>query len=157
MWNVGVQMALPWSSSLDVSYVGTHGYNILAYGSSGLTTVESALDLNAPDLGAAYLPQNQDPTLAASAIPGATALRTDLLRPYRGIGTIYSSWPPILDAVRLDPDLLQPAVQPRLAGGTELDVEPAFDRQYELAAALRSQRRMAPSPTIRISRSSTSC
>ena len=92
MWNAGVQMALPWSSSLDVSYVGTHGYNILAYGSSGLVTVESALDLNAPDLGTAYLPQNQDPTLAASAIPGSTALRTDLLRPYRGIGTIYSSW-----------------------------------------------------------------
>jgi hypothetical protein len=93
MWNVGVQMALPWSSALDVSYVGTHGYNIIAYGSSGLTTVESALDLNAPDLGAAYLPQNQDSTLAASTIPGATALRTDLLRPYRGLGTIYSSWP----------------------------------------------------------------
>jgi hypothetical protein len=93
MWNGGVQMALPWSSSLDVSYVGTRGLNIIAYGSSGLVTVESALDLNAPDLGAAYLPQNQDPTLAASTIPGATALRTDLLRPYRGLGTIYSSWP----------------------------------------------------------------
>ena len=31
-------------------------------------------------------------TLAASAIPGATALPTDLLRPYRGLGIIYSSW-----------------------------------------------------------------
>jgi len=92
MWNGGVQMALPWSSSLDVSYVGTHAYNILAYGASGLTTVESALDLNAPDLGAAYLTQNQDPTLAPSAIPGANALKTDLLRPYRGLGIIYSSW-----------------------------------------------------------------
>jgi len=56
-------------------------------------TVESAVDLNAPDLGAAYLQQNQDPTLAASTIPGATAVKTDLLRPYRGIGIIYSSWP----------------------------------------------------------------
>ena len=92
MWNAGVQMALPWTSSLDVSYVGTHSYNILAYGASGLTTVQSALDLNAPDLGAAYLPQNQDPTLAPSTIPGATALKTDLLRPYRGLGIIYSSW-----------------------------------------------------------------
>ena len=93
MWNAGVQMALPFSSTLDVSYVGTHGYNQLAYGASGLTTVESALDLNAPDLGAAYLPQNQDPTLGTSPIPGATAVRTDLLRPYRGLGTVYSSWP----------------------------------------------------------------
>ena len=28
-WNVGTQMTLPWSSSLDVSYVGSHSYNIL--------------------------------------------------------------------------------------------------------------------------------
>ena len=26
-WNGGVQMVLPWSSALDVSYVGTHNYN----------------------------------------------------------------------------------------------------------------------------------
>src|SRR4030095_376565 len=28
-WNAGVQMTLPFSSSLDVSYVGSHAYNIL--------------------------------------------------------------------------------------------------------------------------------
>ena len=28
-WNIGTQMTLPWSSSLDVSYVGSHAYNIL--------------------------------------------------------------------------------------------------------------------------------
>jgi hypothetical protein len=92
MWNAGAQMALPWSSSLDVSYVGTHSYNVLAYGASSTSVIQSELDLNAPDLGTAYLPQYQNPTLAASAIPGATALPTDLLRPYRGLGIIFSSW-----------------------------------------------------------------
>jgi hypothetical protein len=92
MWNGGVQMALPWSSALDVSYVGTHGYNVIAYGSTSTAAIVSALDLNAPDLGAAYLPQNQDPTLGTSAIPGASAVKTDLMRPYRGLGTIFSTW-----------------------------------------------------------------
>jgi Carboxypeptidase regulatory-like domain/TonB-dependent Receptor Plug Domain len=92
-WNTGVQMALPWSSSLDVSYVGIHGYNVMAQAVVGTTLAANTLDLNAPDLGAAYLPQNQDPTLAASTIPGASALSTDFLRPYRGLGAIFTSWP----------------------------------------------------------------
>ena len=36
------QMSLPWSSTLDVSYVGNHGYNLLS----------GTADINAPDLGA---------------------------------------------------------------------------------------------------------
>jgi hypothetical protein len=51
------------------------------------------MDLNAPDLGTAYLPKNQDPTLGSSAVPGATSLTTNLLRPYRGLGSITASWP----------------------------------------------------------------
>jgi Carboxypeptidase regulatory-like domain len=91
-WNAGVQMALPWSSTLDVSYVGTHGYNLVGQVPNAPAPTSSLTsDLNAPDFGAAYLPQNQDPTLAASAIPGATALSTDLLRPYRGLGAI-NAW-----------------------------------------------------------------
>ena len=92
-WNAGVQMALPWSSSLDVSYVGNHGYNVMAQAVVGTTLAANTLDLNAPDLGAAYLPQNQDSTLAASTIPGATSLSTDFLRPYPGLGAIFTSWP----------------------------------------------------------------
>jgi len=82
-WNAGVQMALPFAFSLDVSYVGQYGWNRLT-DDRGLTQV----DINAPDFGAAFLPQNQDPTLAASTTPGATAYSTDLLRPYRGFGQI---------------------------------------------------------------------
>jgi hypothetical protein len=80
-WNGGVQMTLPWASTLDVSYVGSHGYNLIG----------SNPDLNAPDLGVAYLAQNQDPT-ASSTVPGAAALTTDLLRPYRGLGAITTTW-----------------------------------------------------------------
>ena len=80
-WNIGTQMTLPWSSSLDVSYVGSHSYNILGQNP----------DVNSPDLGVAYLPQNQDPTLS-STVPGGAALTTDLLRPYRGLAAINTTW-----------------------------------------------------------------
>jgi hypothetical protein len=98
-WNVGVQMALPWSSALDVSYVGSYNYNSIAFGAIGRapsavgTGNGLPLDLNAPDLGTAYLPQYQDPTRGTSTIPGATAVTDDLLRPYRGFGAIVSTWP----------------------------------------------------------------
>jgi hypothetical protein len=75
-WNVGTQMALPWASSLDVSYVGQHGDNLL-----------QNVDINSVDFGTAFTAAAQDPTLAASATGGA-AFTTDLLRPYRGLGQI---------------------------------------------------------------------
>ena len=76
-FNLGVQYKLPLDSVLDVSYVGTIGTHLL-----------QRRNLNAPAYGAAYLPQNQDPTAAASTIPGATALPVDFLRPYQGFGNI---------------------------------------------------------------------
>ena len=88
-----MQMAMPWSSSLDVSYVGAHNYNAVAFGSISTPAGQLPIDLNAPDVGTGYLPQYQDPTLAASAVPGATAFTTDLLRPYRGLGAITTTWP----------------------------------------------------------------
>ena len=82
-WQSELQMALPWSSAFTIAYVGNHGYNRLGAFQGG-----STLNVNAVDFGAAYLAQNQDPTKAASAIPGASALTTNLLRPYRGLGII---------------------------------------------------------------------
>jgi hypothetical protein len=82
-WNAGVQMALPWSSSLDLSYVGSHGYNLMG-GFQGGNTV----DLNAIDIGTAYLPQYQDLTKGTSAVPGQNALTQNLLRPYPGYTNI---------------------------------------------------------------------
>lgn len=83
-WNGGVQLALPWSSSLDVEYVGHHSYNMAR-----------TVNLNAVDFGAAFLPENQDPTKAGTA-PGARAYQTDLLRAYTGYGAItqyrFDAW-----------------------------------------------------------------
>jgi hypothetical protein len=79
-WSTGVQMALPWSSALDVSYVGQYGYNL------GQT-----VDINQVDIGSAYLPQNQDRTLNPSTT-GASALATDLMRAFRGYGQINQFW-----------------------------------------------------------------
>ena len=80
-WNAGMQFALPWSFTGDVSYVGQHGFNLL-----------QNVDINSVDFGVAFTPAAQDPTLAASATPGATAQSTDILRPYRGFGQINQNW-----------------------------------------------------------------
>jgi hypothetical protein len=82
-WQAGIQKTLPWSSVVDLSYVGNHGYNRLG-GFQGGNTV----DLNAIDIGAAFLPQNQDPTKGTSAIPGQNAQLANLMRPYRGFSNI---------------------------------------------------------------------
>jgi hypothetical protein len=87
-WNAGVQMAIPWSSTIDVSYVGLRGFNQLRE-----IRGQQQVDINAVDFGAAFLPQNQDPTLAPSSTPGATAYSTDLLRPYRALGQVGFNFP----------------------------------------------------------------
>jgi hypothetical protein len=84
-FNLGLQIQLPLNNVLDVSYVGTKGRDQL-----------TQRNINAPAYGAAYLPQNQDPTLAPTTIPGANALPVDFLRPYPGFGNILivepSAW-----------------------------------------------------------------
>src|SRR6185503_5358129 len=75
-WNAGVQIALPWSSVVDIEYAGQHAFNIV-----------EGINLNAVDFGTAYLPQYQDTTLAATT-PGATSLSTDLMRAFRGYSAI---------------------------------------------------------------------
>jgi hypothetical protein len=85
-WNGGVQMALPWSSAIDISLVGQHAFHVYSGPSN---SAGQGVDLNAPDIGAAFLAQNQDPTLAVSAVKGASAVSGDLLRPLRGLGPLY--------------------------------------------------------------------
>jgi hypothetical protein len=82
-WQVGVQRALPWAMAVDVAYVGNHGFNRLGSFQGG-----STVNLNAIDFGSAYLPENQDPTEAPNATPGASAFSTNLLRPFAGLGNI---------------------------------------------------------------------
>ncbi len=75
-WNAGVQLALPWSSMLDIEYVGQHAYNIV-----------EGINLNAVDFGVAYLPESQDRTLAPTTA-GATSISTDQMRAFRGYSGI---------------------------------------------------------------------
>ena len=50
-WNGGLQMVVPFSTTLDVSYTGQHSYD-----------TPTAVNINAIDLGAAFLSQYADPT-----------------------------------------------------------------------------------------------
>lgn len=76
-FNLGIQRKLPWSMIADVAYVG-----------SVQNHLPRRVNANAVPYGAAFAPQNQDPTLNASATPGATSLPADFLRPYSGFGDI---------------------------------------------------------------------
>jgi Carboxypeptidase regulatory-like domain len=76
-FNLGMQKKLPWQMIWDVAYVG-----------SVQNHLPRRVNLNAVPYGAAFAPQNQDPTLAASTTPGATSLPADFLRPYRGFQNI---------------------------------------------------------------------
>lgn len=75
-YNAGVQMKLPHAFVLDVSYVGSQSRHLL-----------QRINLNAVPYGAAFAPQNQDPTISSST-PGGASLPADFLRPYRGYGNI---------------------------------------------------------------------
>ena len=83
-WNLGVQRKLWRNIIFDLAYVGSKSTDLLRRWQE-----------NAVPLGAKFLPENQDPTRAASATPGANALPDDLLRPFQGYGNIqmwdYSS------------------------------------------------------------------
>ena len=83
-WNAGVQMALPWASSLDVSYVGNHGYNRLGGFQGG--------NVGQPERGRLRrgVPAAEPGPDAArrARCPARTRYTTNLLRPYRGLGNI---------------------------------------------------------------------
>jgi len=79
-YSVGIQTKLPWSTLLDVSYVGSVS-NHLAQN----------VNINYLPFGAEFLPANQDPTLVATrptALPGSNTLQSQFLRPYAGYGGI---------------------------------------------------------------------
>ena len=114
-YNVGVQTSLPWRVVLDMSFVGSQSRNL-----------NTQVNLNAPAYGAAYLPENQDPTAAASTIPGATALSVDFLRPYRGFGDIIQIQP----SAYADYKSIQTSVNRRFSNGI------SFGANYVLGKAM---------------------
>src|SRR6185437_12817508 len=61
----------------DIAYVGSHSDHQLRQE-----------QINSIPLGAAFQSSNQDPTKAASTVPGSTALPNDLMRPFSGYSGI---------------------------------------------------------------------
>jgi hypothetical protein len=71
-FNFGVQRELPMKVLLDASYVGTLSRHLTEFS-----------PFNALPFGSAWLPENQDPTVAAK-FDGTTTLPGNLYRPYPG-------------------------------------------------------------------------
>jgi hypothetical protein len=86
-WNLGMQMALPFAAALDVAYAGQHSFH-----------TNTGVNVNALDLGAAFVPANQNPALASSAssTEASTSYASsnpDLVRFYRGYAAINQQQP----------------------------------------------------------------
>ena len=80
-WNVGTQAALPWATTVDVAYVGSHGYDLL-----------QQVNINAIDFGAAFLPQNQDADADRARRRALPSSRTTRCGRIRGYGNINLFW-----------------------------------------------------------------
>ena len=75
-YTFGVQTKLPYGMILDTAYVGALFRHL-----------QDNRNLNYVPFGAAFLPQNQDPTISSSLL-GSAALPAQFLRNMRGIGDI---------------------------------------------------------------------
>jgi hypothetical protein len=118
-WNVGFQHKLMSKLILDLAYVGSHSNDLLRQS-----------QINSVPLGATFLPQNQDPTLAPSTKPGATALPTDLLRPYQGYGGIRM-WD---NTAWANYNALQASIQRRFENGVMFTVFYVYSKALTTAA-----------------------
>jgi len=138
-WQIGTQMALPWASSLDISYVGNHGYSRLGNLQGG-----GVVNLNAVDIGAAYLPQNQDPTLGTNAVPGANAYTSNLLRAYRGLANVNQNTTDFYDTYHS----IQTAFQRRFQAGFSAGLNYTLGLSLTGNTGLQKRLEHAPDGTI---------
>jgi hypothetical protein len=135
-WNTGVQMTIPFNAVLDVAYTGQHSYGF-----------PNATNINAIDIGTAFLAESQDRT-QASTVPGAAsiaALNPDLARYFRGYGTISQQQSVLWRTYHS----LQVSLSRRLIRGLALgfaDTIGLYDRQQ---APLRLQHNADGSITVR--------
>ena len=120
-YTFGVQLKLPKSLVLDVAYVGSQSRHLQDYH-----------DINAVPYGAAFLPQNQDPTLVASApnaLLGQDALSANFLRPYRGYSDIILNE----NAATANYNALQASLSRRVAQGVFFGI--AYTWSHNLTTA----------------------
>jgi hypothetical protein len=76
-WNATIQRELPGGILVDLGYVGSVGNHLL-----------NRINKNAIPLGAAWLPQNQDPMNANPQFDGSTTRPVNFYRPYMGYNDI---------------------------------------------------------------------
>jgi hypothetical protein len=74
-WNFTIERQLPWDLQMDIGYVGSAARHNLAI-----------TDHNMTPFGSAWLPGNQDPTVASPTNDGRTTLPQNFYRPYLGFG-----------------------------------------------------------------------
>jgi hypothetical protein len=74
-WNISIQRELPQGIVFDIGYVASRSKHLLAI-----------QDFNQTPFGSAWLPQNQDPTVANPTFDGRTTKQVNLYRPYLGFG-----------------------------------------------------------------------
>jgi hypothetical protein len=82
-WNMGAQVVLPFTSAIDISYTGQHSFN-----------GQATTNLNSIDLGTAFLPQYQDPTLTSTGVT-TSLINTNVnqVRFYPGYSTVTQNQP----------------------------------------------------------------
>ena len=140
-WQASMQKALPWEMVADVSYVGNRGINRLGNFQGG-----STVNQNAVDIGAAFRPENQDPTLGTSSVPGATAYTTNLLRPYRGLSNINQNTTEFRDLYHS----LQVSVNRRYRSGLAFGANYTWGFFFEGNTGLLKRIQHAPDGTITV-------
>jgi Carboxypeptidase regulatory-like domain len=147
-WNTGVQMMLPWATSLDVAYTGRHNYNAQVGGQ------DFPININTIDLGTAFRPDMQDPSIAPSPIAGASSLAAqnpNQVRGYRGYGNItyrqYDGWRTFhsieLSVNRRFRDGLQFGFNDTIVLSDVLGVDPRFDHGPDGQVVLRADQAQA--------------
>lgn len=127
-YSLGIQSRLPWSTLLDVSYVGSVS-NHLAQN----------VNINHIPFGAEFLAANQDPTLVATrptALPGSNAMLSQFLRPYYGYGGVTMA-----DfAGNANYNSLQVSLNRRYAAGAFIGVSYTYSKCLDIADSQGSVR-----------------
>jgi hypothetical protein len=112
-YTIGVQRDIGWNTVVDAAYVGTKGRHLL-----------NVQNINTVPYGARFLPANQDPTRANTALPD------NFFRPYPGYGDITFFG----NIGRSDYDALQVQANRRFAHGFQFGVAYTLSKTKDYAS-----------------------
>ena len=116
-WNFTIQRKLPFSTSIELAYVG-----------SSSSHLPYQRTYNDPLLGSAWLPQNQDPTVTPK-FNGDTTLPLNFYRPYVGLGTLnVIAW-----GASANYQALQVSINRRMTKGLEYTVAYTWSKAMDMS------------------------